>query len=140
MATFKMRNRPKKPTAPHGLSESIGDLILFSELQNKVDKFREHNQLASTAEVEIVVGDHWNGGYCISLEAEGKTHAAYNLEMVVFKAKLKEYNNWRKDNRIEIEKYKAKLKKEINIRNLERRLAKATKDAEDIKVKLECSK
>lgn len=140
MATFKMMNRPKKPTEPRAISEDIGCDVMFPDLQIRVDKFVEHNQLSSSAKVEVVVGDHWDGGYCMVLETEGKTHSLYNKEMAIYAIELKVYNNWRKDNRIEIEKDKAKAKKEIKIRNLEKRLAKATKDAEDLKVKLECSK
>lgn len=140
MATFKMMNRPKKPTEPRAISEEIGDEIFFSELLEKADKFRTTHQLASITQIEVVVGENWSEGYCICLETEGKTHVSYNKEMLVYKAELKKYNNWRKDNRVEIEKQKATTKEKIRVRKLEKRLAKATKDAEDLRVQLECSK
>lgn len=140
MATFKMMNRPKKPTEPRAISEEIGYDLMFSDLQSKVEKFVELHQLASTAVVEVVIGDHWDGGYCICLEAEGKTYGLYNKEIDVYTKELKKYNDWRKDNRVAVEIEKAKTKEKIRIRKLEKRLEKATKDAEDIRVKLECSK
>ena len=140
MAEFKMRNRPKKPQEPRAISEQLGYDLLFSELLLRVELFMENNQLSSTKEVEVCVGDNWDGGYCLCLEAEGKTHSLYNKEILVYKAELKEYNDWRKDNRVEIEKEKIKIKETIRIRKLEKRLAAATKTAEDLKVKLECSK
>jgi len=141
MTILRMRNRPKKPTEPRAISEEIGEMIFYTDLQYKVEKFREHHQLSLSAIIEICIGDgNYDSRTSIYIETEGKSHASYNKEMLVYTAELKEYNNWRKDNRVDIEKEKAKTKEQIRVRKLEKRLVKATKDAEDIRVQLECSK
>ena len=137
MATFKMRNRPKKPVEPRAISEEIGDCTLFTELKEKVDKFVEKHQI-SIDKVEVVVGDSWKDDYysTICLESPGKTHSLYNREILVYQAELKEYNKWRQDNRVEIEKEKLRLKAEIKQRKLEMSVGKAKKNLEEAERKL----
>ena len=136
MAEFKMRNRPKKPQEPRAISEQLGYDLLFSELLLRVELFMENNQLSSTKEVEVCVGDNWDGGYCLCLETEGKTHSLYNKEVIIHKEKLAEYNKWRQDNRVEIEKEKLRLKALIKQRKLEMSVGKAKRNLEEAERKL----
>ncbi len=141
MVTFEMKHRPKKPVEPRAISEEIGDCTLFTELKEKVDKFVEKNGLPSIDKVEVVIGDSWTDDYAVTicLESPGKTLGDYQQELIIYKDELAEYNGWRQDNRVEIEKEKLRLKAEIKQRKLEMAVGKAKKNLEEAERKL-CSK
>lgn len=139
MAEFKMQHRPKKPQEPRPVLKELGYNITYLGLKEKVEEFlKEHTHLSETdLTVELDYGSYDEHSIWI-MSAPG-TWQDHEKKMVIYKEKLAEYNEWRKKNKIEIEKEKLRIRESIKKRKLENTLVRLKKELAETETKL-CSK
>ena len=111
------------------------------EFKEQLDKFAEDHDVKSLDKIEIWSGGSYYDEATIVIQIPAGSLAEYEIEMYAYRKQLKSYKKWQSVNKVRIERHNAESKKKIQIRVLERRLARAQTDAEDIKKKLsKCSK
>ncbi len=60
MAEFKMRNRPKKPTAPKHITFEVGDDVTFGYMLECIEKFKSENPDRNPRDMMVEVDENYN--------------------------------------------------------------------------------
>jgi hypothetical protein len=101
-------------------------------LHEEIKGFMKKNPHLALSDVSL----EWDMEDGMALEAAGKPAAVYKREVATYRRELKDYNDWRADNREGILKHKAAEKKRIAKRKLTRTLERLGKEIEQVEAKL----
>ncbi len=136
MSSFKMRNRPKKPTEPKTISFEVGKYVALEYLLECVEKFKEEHPDRNPKEILVTVEETAWAGMSVFLEAPPRSQREYEAKQEAYKLELKAYKSWQDGHAPEIQKHKAVKKKATAKTKLKRTQERLNKELAAVEVKL----
>lgn len=137
LATFEMRNRPRKPREPKPIYEELGCSISVLDLEKKIEDLKTKYPDVSADTFQLCVDYGWDGELgVIQIHVPPASWSVYEANMEKYRDDLKDYNAWRKKHKRQIDDWKAKEKKATAKRKLERTQERLQKELADVENKL----
>ena len=136
MATFKMRNRPKKPTEPEHVSFEVGNYVTVGYMLECIEKFKTENPDRTPRDMMVEGESCEYEGTRVFLTAPPQSQTSYEATLMTYKVELKAYQMWQQKHKKEIEKAKVVKKKETAARKLERTQVRLKKELEEVEKRI----
>ncbi|KKN92322.1 hypothetical protein LCGC14_0208130 [marine sediment metagenome] len=138
MSSFKMRNRPKKPTKPTEVDVGLGeDCISLPKLLVAVEKFKNENPEVDSKDIKIEVDYRCYSGSEFCLTAPPQSREIYEEKLQEYKIEYKSYKAWQVKYKKEITKHNVAKKKATAKTKLQRTQTRLNKELIAVKAKLE---
>ncbi len=137
MSSFKMRNRPKKPSGPRHVDTRVGNYVSLSYLLETIEKFKIYNPEVDPRDIMLEAQNDWYEGGSIYLTAPPQPREVYEEELQEYKIEYKSYQAWQVKYKKEIAKHNAAKKKATTKTKLKRTQTRLNKELMVVQAKLE---
>ena len=138
MSEFKLRNRPKRPNWPTSVHHDVGNYVSVKHLLEHIEEFKtkhpEHDPTMMRVGADY---PYEEDELYIYLSLPPHSYKEYEQKLLDYKVAIKEYQEWQKKYKKQIEKAKVEKRKKIAKNKLERTKIRLAKEMEEVKSKLE---
>lgn len=138
MSEFKLRNRPKKPSVSTSVQHYIGNYVSVEYLLECIEEFKTKYSERDLTMMRLEADCNYEEKEVyVYLLLPPHSYKEYERKLLDYKVAIKEYQEWQKKYKKQIEKAKVEKRKKIAKNKLERTKIRLAKEMEEVKSKLE---